>query len=150
MRNQASESTQLCVTRAFFLSLLSRKFADRLSSNFHRFVILSICWDTPTVKSSIWQLPIVSTVFKKKNRWFKWTLQNLRKNSSKDHRFIKNYTRSNNGDRKHPFIVSVWNVILDEKKITLISRVHRSVSVFFFFPLFLIIFFIQIDVMQNL
>ena len=62
--NQASESTQLRVTRLFFLSLLSRKFDDRLSSNFHRFVILCICWDTPTVnKTSLWQLPIVSTVF---------------------------------------------------------------------------------------
>ena len=51
--------TQLRVTRVFFLSLLSRKFDDRLSSNFHRFVILCIWWDTPTVKASLWQLPIV-------------------------------------------------------------------------------------------
>ena len=47
----------------FFLSLLSRNFDDRLSSNFHRFVILCICWDTSNVKASLWQLPIVSTVF---------------------------------------------------------------------------------------
>ena len=47
----------------FFCLLLSRKFDDRLSSNFHRFVILCICWDTPTVKASLWQLPIVSTAF---------------------------------------------------------------------------------------
>ena len=53
----------------FFLSLLSRKFDDRLSSNFHRFVILCICWDTPTVKTSLWQLPIVSTVFKIKDKY---------------------------------------------------------------------------------
>ena len=33
-RNQASESTQLRVTRVFFLSLLSRYFDDQLSSNF--------------------------------------------------------------------------------------------------------------------
>ena len=47
----------------FFLSLISRNFDDRLSSNFHRFVILCICWDTPTVEASLWQLPIVSTAF---------------------------------------------------------------------------------------
>ena len=34
-----------------------------ISSNFHRFVILCICWDTPTVKTILWQLPIVSSVF---------------------------------------------------------------------------------------
>ena len=56
-RNQASASAQLYVTRVFFLSLLSRNFNDRLSSNFHRFVILCICWDTPNVKTSLWQLP---------------------------------------------------------------------------------------------
>ena len=48
----------------FFLLLSSRNFDDRLSSNFHSFVILCIYRDTPTVKSSLWQLPIVSTVFK--------------------------------------------------------------------------------------
>ena len=48
----------------FFLSLLSRNFDDRLSSYFHRFVILCICWDIPTVKASLWHLPIVSTALK--------------------------------------------------------------------------------------
>ena len=62
-RNQPSKRSQLLVTRMFFLSLLSRTFDDRLSSNFHRFVILCICWDTPTVKASLWQLPIVPTAF---------------------------------------------------------------------------------------
>ena len=51
-------------TRVFFLSLISCNFDDRLSSNFHRFVILCICWDTPTLKTSLWQLAIVSSVFK--------------------------------------------------------------------------------------
>ena len=51
-------------TQVFFLSLISRDFEDWLSSNFHRFVILFICWDTSTVKTSLWQLPIVSIVFK--------------------------------------------------------------------------------------
>ena len=63
-RNQPSKRTQLRVTRVFFLSLLSRNFDDRLSSNFHRFVILCIYWDTPNVKASLWQIPIVSTAFK--------------------------------------------------------------------------------------
>ena len=48
----------------FFLSLLSRNFGDQLSSNFHRVVILCICWDTPSKKTGLWQLPIVSIVFK--------------------------------------------------------------------------------------
>ena len=43
----------------FFLSLLSRKFDDQLSSNFNRFVILCICWDTPSGKTGLWKLPIV-------------------------------------------------------------------------------------------
>ena len=60
-RNQASESTWLRVTRVFFLSLLSRNFGDQLSSNFQRFK----CWDTPSEKTSPWQLlPTVSSVFK--------------------------------------------------------------------------------------
>ena len=57
------ESTQLRVTRVLFL-ILSRNFDHRLSSNFHWFVMLCICWDTPTVKASLWQLPVVSRVFK--------------------------------------------------------------------------------------
>ena len=48
IRFQASESTPLHVTRVFFLPLLSRNFDDQLSSNVHRFVILCICWDTPS------------------------------------------------------------------------------------------------------
>ena len=28
-------------------------------------ILCILCWDTPTVKTSLWQLPIVSTVFKK-------------------------------------------------------------------------------------
>ena len=35
----------------FFLSLFSCNFDDQKSTNFHRFVILSICWDkTPSVR----------------------------------------------------------------------------------------------------
>ena len=33
---------------------------------FHRFVILCMCWDTPSENISLWQLPIVSSVFKGK------------------------------------------------------------------------------------
>ena len=47
----------------FFLSLLSRNFDDQLSSNFHMFVVVCKCWDTPNEKSGLWQLPIVSSVF---------------------------------------------------------------------------------------
>ena len=54
--------------RLFLLSLLSRKFDDRLNPNFHRFVILCICWDTPNEKTGLRQLPIVSSVFKETNK----------------------------------------------------------------------------------
>ena len=37
----------------FFLPLLSRNFDDQLSSNFHRFVILCICWDTASEKAGL-------------------------------------------------------------------------------------------------
>ena len=33
-------------------------------TTFYRFVILCICWDTPSEKTGLWQLPIVSSVFK--------------------------------------------------------------------------------------
>ena len=52
-----------CDKGVFFISVLCRNFDDRLSSIFHRLVILCICWDTTSVKTSLWQLPIVSTVF---------------------------------------------------------------------------------------
>ena len=42
----------------FFLSLLSRNFDNQLSSNFHRFVVLCICWDTASEKTGLWQLPL--------------------------------------------------------------------------------------------
>ena len=59
------ETTQLRLTSVFFPSLLSRNFDDKLSSNFHRFVILYICWDTPSEKTGLWQLPIMSSVLTK-------------------------------------------------------------------------------------
>ena len=49
----------------FLLSLLSRNFDDRWSSNFYRLVISCVCWDTASETTGLWQLPIVSTVFKK-------------------------------------------------------------------------------------
>ena len=49
----------------FFLSLFSCNFDDQLSQNFHRFVSLCICWDTLSEDSGLWQLPKVSSVFKR-------------------------------------------------------------------------------------
>ena len=49
------------------VAIFSRNFDDRLSSNFHRCVILCICWDTPSEKTGLWQIPMVSSVFK---HWF--------------------------------------------------------------------------------
>ena len=40
-------------------------FDNRLSSNFHRYVVLCICWDTASEQTSLWQLPIVSSVYTK-------------------------------------------------------------------------------------
>ena len=48
----------------YFNVLLSRNFDKRLSSNLHKFVILGRCWDTPSEKTGLWQLPIVPSVFK--------------------------------------------------------------------------------------
>ena len=45
----------LCAKGIFFLPLLFCNFDDQLSSNFHRFVILCICWDTPSDNLTIWQ-----------------------------------------------------------------------------------------------
>ena len=56
----------------FFLYYYLATLTTDLSSNLHRFVILCICWDTPTVKTSFWQLPIVSTVFKLYLRVWWW------------------------------------------------------------------------------
>ena len=49
------------VSRMFFFHY---SLAASTSSNFHRFVILCICCDTPSEKTGLWQLPIVSSVFK--------------------------------------------------------------------------------------
>ena len=48
----------------FFFHYLSRNFGDQLRSNFHRFVNLCTCWDTPSEKTGLWQLPIVSMSLK--------------------------------------------------------------------------------------
>ena len=50
----------------FYLSLLSHNFDDRLSTHFHRFVTLCICWETPSENTGLRQLPIVSNAFKRK------------------------------------------------------------------------------------
>ena len=50
--------------KGVFLPLFSHKFDDQLSWNFDRFVILCMCKDTPSEKTSLWQLPKVSNAFK--------------------------------------------------------------------------------------
>ena len=57
--------------------LLSRNIDDQLSSNFHRFIILCICWDTPSEKTGLWQLPIVSSVFKDSTSLYKKKVMKL-------------------------------------------------------------------------
>ena len=54
--------TTSCDKVFFFFNIISQ-LRRPLSSNFHRFVILWICWDTLSEKTGLWQLPIVSTVF---------------------------------------------------------------------------------------
>ena len=48
----------------FFHYYLSTSVTNWMISNFHRFLILCICWDTPSEKTGLCQLPIVSSVFK--------------------------------------------------------------------------------------
>ena len=47
----------------FFPPLSSCSFDDQLSSNFHRLLFWA-CWDTQSEKTGLWQLSIVSSVFK--------------------------------------------------------------------------------------
>ena len=47
-----------------FSRLILWNFDHQLSPNFHRFVILCICWDHTSEKTGLWKLPIVSRVFK--------------------------------------------------------------------------------------
>ena len=63
-RNQASESTQLRATRAFFFHyyLANRRPIELKFSKVYYFRALS--WDIPSEKTGLWQLPIMSTVFK--------------------------------------------------------------------------------------
>ena len=61
-QNQASESTQLCMTKIFSFSKLSCSFDDQLSSNFHSFVIICIYWDTPGEKTCLWD-PMPQGIF---------------------------------------------------------------------------------------
>ena len=50
---KTSESTQICAIRVFFHLLFSCNFDDRLSSNFHRFVLLCMCWDAPSEQTGL-------------------------------------------------------------------------------------------------
>ena len=48
----------------FSVIIISQLRRPILSSNFHRFVIVCLCWDTLSERNGLWQLPIVSSVFK--------------------------------------------------------------------------------------
>ena len=58
------ESTQICTAWVFFLSSFSCNFNGQLNPNLHKFVMLCICWDTPSENTGLWQLPNVSSAFK--------------------------------------------------------------------------------------
>ena len=65
---EVSKSTILTHTTSceyFFFFIIISQLRRPLSSNFHRFVILCICWDTWSEQTGLWQLPIVSSVFKR-------------------------------------------------------------------------------------
>ena len=63
-----TESTQVCAIRVFVLSLSSCIFDDYLSKNVHRFVIfLHLFGYTKWENTGLWQLPKVSSSFRKKN-----------------------------------------------------------------------------------
>ena len=65
--------TTLCdhgATRVFFSFINISQLQRPIKLKFSQVVILCIklCWDTPTVKTSLWQLPKVSSVFKQKTK----------------------------------------------------------------------------------
>ena len=69
-----------CVTRVFFLPLLSRNFDDQLSSNFHRFSFNCIHVGIHQVRQTgLWQLTKVSSVFKHWRRFVPTTRKDLTK-----------------------------------------------------------------------
>ena len=59
----------MCDKGVFSVIVISQH-DDQMSSNFHRFVILCICWDIPSEKTCLWQLPIVSSVFNSELKTF--------------------------------------------------------------------------------
>ena len=50
--------TTSCDKGVFSSIVISQLLRPILSSHFHRFVIVSICWDIPSEKTGLWQLPI--------------------------------------------------------------------------------------------
>ena len=56
------------VQQVFFLSLFSCNFNDHWSPNYHWFVILCMCWDTPSENTGLWQyqtcpVPLTTMVY---------------------------------------------------------------------------------------
>ena len=52
----------------FFHCYLGTFTTDWAQTWIHRFAILCICWDTLSEKTDLWQLPTVSTIFKRENK----------------------------------------------------------------------------------
>jgi hypothetical protein len=54
-RNQASESAQgvTMLQKGVFSFIIISQPRRPIGSNFHRFVILCVCWDTPSEKTSL-------------------------------------------------------------------------------------------------
>ena len=48
----------------FFLQSLSCKLYDQTESMFTDVLFYAVCWDTPSEKTGLWQLPIVFSAFK--------------------------------------------------------------------------------------
>ena len=51
------------MTRVFFSFIIMSQLRRPIELKFLQFFFVCICWDTPTMKASLWHLPIVSTVF---------------------------------------------------------------------------------------
>ena len=61
--NQASQSTQLRVTRVFFFHYYLATSTTNWAQMFTGLLFCAFCWDTPSEKNGLWQLPIVSSAF---------------------------------------------------------------------------------------
>ena len=67
-----------------------------MSSNCYWFIMLCVCWDTPSERTGLWQLPKVSSVSNVSTIQFAWT-------KIKNHFCLLIFSKENN--------VTSWNIV---------------------------------------